>query len=98
MDVVTGEMASPLIHQMMDELHRQYPMVEVTVHTIKNKFFGGNGGGGPRDGDRYHCPVRGQADQRYAGAGLRKRSNITDGLERYMVVRALAAVGAAVWP
>ena len=25
-------------------------------------------------------------------AGLRKRSNITDGLERYMVVRALAAV------
>ena len=44
MDVVTGEMASPLIHQMMAELHRQYPMVEVTVHTIKNKFFGGNVG------------------------------------------------------
>ena len=44
MDVVTGEMASPLIRQMMDELHRQYPMVEVTVHTIKNKFFGGNVG------------------------------------------------------
>ena len=44
MDVVTGEMASPLIRQMMAELHRQYPMVEVTVHTIKNKFFGGNVG------------------------------------------------------
>ena len=44
MDVVTGEMASPLIHQMMAELHRQYPMIEVTVHTIKNKFFGGNVG------------------------------------------------------
>ena len=29
---------------MMAELHRQYPMVEVTVHTIKNKFFGGNVG------------------------------------------------------
>ena len=28
----------------MAELHRQYPMVEVTVHTIKNKFFGGNVG------------------------------------------------------
>ena len=37
-------MASPLIRQMMAELHRQYPMVEVTVHTIKNKFFGGNVG------------------------------------------------------
>mgnify|MGYP001070181724 CR=1 FL=1 len=44
MDVVTGEMASPLIQQMMAELHRQYPMIEVTVHTIKNKFFGGNVG------------------------------------------------------
>ena len=44
LDVVTGEMASPLINQMMNELHRQYPMIEVTVHTIKNKFFGGNVG------------------------------------------------------
>ena len=44
LDVVTGEMASPLINEMMAELHRQYPMIEVTVHTIKNKFFGGNVG------------------------------------------------------
>ena len=44
MDVVTGTMASPLITRMMDELHRQYPMIEVNVHTIQNKFFGGNVG------------------------------------------------------
>ena len=44
MDVVTGTMASPLICAMMEELHRQYPMVEVTVHTIQNNFFGGNVG------------------------------------------------------
>ena len=44
LDVVTGTMASPLICEMMDELHRQYPMIEVTVHTIQNKFFGGNVG------------------------------------------------------
>ncbi len=41
-DVVTGELIAPLINAMMDELHRQYPMVSVTVHTIKNDFFGGN--------------------------------------------------------
>ena len=28
----------------MAELHRQYPMIEVTVHPIQNKFFGGNVG------------------------------------------------------
>ncbi len=44
LDVVTGEMASPLINEMMAELNRQYPMIEVTVHTIKNNFFGGNVG------------------------------------------------------
>lgn len=42
MDVVTGTMASPLITAMMEELNRQYPMIHVTVHTIRNKFFGGN--------------------------------------------------------
>jgi putative radical SAM enzyme (TIGR03279 family) len=42
MDVVTGTLAAPLITEMMDELHRQYPMIEVTVHPIKNNFFGGN--------------------------------------------------------
>lgn len=44
MDVVTGTMAAPLIQRMMAELHRQYPMIEVTVHPIQNKFFGGNVG------------------------------------------------------
>lgn len=42
LDVVTGTLAAPLIAAMMDELHRQYPMIEVTVHPIQNKFFGGN--------------------------------------------------------
>ena len=28
-DVVTGTMAGPLITEMMDELHRQYPMIDV---------------------------------------------------------------------
>ena len=44
MDVVTGTMAAPLITEMMDELRRQYPMIEVKVHPIKNNFFGGNVG------------------------------------------------------
>ena len=44
LDVVTGTMAAPLIIEMMGELHRQYPMIEVTVHPIQNKFFGGNVG------------------------------------------------------
>ena len=44
LDVVTGTMAAPLIEKMMTELHRQYPMIEVTVHPIKNNFFGGNVG------------------------------------------------------
>ena len=42
LDVVTGVLAAPLITEMMDELHRQYPMIEVTVHPIQNNFFGGN--------------------------------------------------------
>ena len=44
LDVVTGTMAAPLIQKMMDELHRQYPMIEIAVHPIKNNFFGGNVG------------------------------------------------------
>ena len=44
LDVVTGTMAATLIQRMMAELHRQYPMIEVTVHPIQNKFFGGNVG------------------------------------------------------
>ena len=43
-DVVTGTMAGPLITELMDELHRQYPMICVKVHVVKNNFFGGNVG------------------------------------------------------
>ena len=28
----------------MEELHRQYPMIDVKVHVVKNNFFGGNVG------------------------------------------------------
>ena len=45
MDVVTGTMAAPLICAMMEELHREYPMISVTVHPIQNRYFGGNVGG-----------------------------------------------------
>ena len=44
MDVVTGTMAAPLITAMMEELHRQYPMISVAVHPIENRYFGGNVG------------------------------------------------------
>lgn len=44
LDVVTGTMAAPLITAMMEELHRQYPMITVKVHAIQNNFFGGNVG------------------------------------------------------
>ena len=44
MDVGAGTMAAPLITAMMDELHRQYPMITVRVHPIENRFFGGNVG------------------------------------------------------
>ena len=37
-------MAGPLITEMMNELHRQYPMIDVKVHVVKNNFFGGNVG------------------------------------------------------
>ena len=42
--MVTGTMAGPLITELMDELHRQYPMIDVKVHVVKNNFFGGNMG------------------------------------------------------
>ena len=41
-DIVTGTLAAPLIFQMTETLHRQYPQVNVTVHPIQNHFFGGN--------------------------------------------------------
>ena len=37
-------MAGPLITELMNELHRQYPMIDVKVHVVKNNFFGGNVG------------------------------------------------------
>lgn len=42
MDVVTGTLAASLITQMADMLHGQYPQVSVTVHAIRNDYFGGN--------------------------------------------------------
>ncbi len=42
LDVVTGALIAPLMIEMMEELHRQYPMITVKVHTIQNNFFGGN--------------------------------------------------------
>jgi putative radical SAM enzyme (TIGR03279 family) len=42
MDVVTGTLAAPLLTACMDELRRQYPMIDVAVHPIQNNFFGGN--------------------------------------------------------
>ena len=41
-DLVTGTLAAPLIQEMADEIHRQYPMIHATVHAIQNDFFGGN--------------------------------------------------------
>ena len=44
MDVVTGTLAAPLIQEMMEALHGRHPSVKVTVHPIRNNFFGGNVG------------------------------------------------------
>ena len=72
LDVVTGTMASPLITEMMDELHRQYPMIEVTrAYHQKQLLRRQRRRGGPRHGDGHHRPVRGQADQRHAGGACR---------------------------
>ena len=58
----------PLIIEMMEELHRQYPMIEVTVHPIQNKFFGGNVGvAGLVTATDIIAQCEGQTDQRYAG-------------------------------
>lgn len=42
MDVVTGELAYPLIQEMANALHKKYPQVSITVHPIRNDYFGGN--------------------------------------------------------
>ncbi len=41
-DIATGELAYPLIKFLADTLHGMYPKIRVTVHKIKNNFFGGN--------------------------------------------------------
>ena len=42
LDVVTGTLAAPLIRDCAEALMRKYPQVQVTVHAIRNEFFGGN--------------------------------------------------------
>ena len=42
MDVVTGTLAGPLIQDCADALMQRYPQVKITVHEIKNEYFGGN--------------------------------------------------------
>ena len=42
MDIVTGELAYPLIKMLTETLCSIYPRVHVRVHMIKNEFFGGN--------------------------------------------------------
>lgn len=42
LDVVTGTLAGPLIEQSMQALMARYPQVKVTVHPIRNEYFGGN--------------------------------------------------------
>ena len=42
MDVVTGTLAGPLIRECADALMQKYPQAKITVHEIKNEYFGGN--------------------------------------------------------
>lgn len=42
MDLVTGTLAGPLIEQSARALMERYPQVKLTVHPIRNDFFGGN--------------------------------------------------------
>ncbi len=41
-DLATGELAYPLIKSLADTAQRMYRTVKITVHCIKNDFFGGN--------------------------------------------------------
>lgn len=41
-DLVTGELASPLVTMLCDTLHSMHRKVQIRVHTVKNEFFGGN--------------------------------------------------------
>ena len=42
LDVVTGTLAAPLITEMAQRARQKYPGVQVTVHAVENRFFGGN--------------------------------------------------------
>lgn len=42
LDIVTGTLAAPLITDMAQAAQRRYPQVGLTVHAIKNEYFGGN--------------------------------------------------------
>ena len=42
LDIVTGELAYPLIKMLTETLCSIYPRVNVRVHMIRNEFFGGN--------------------------------------------------------
>lgn len=42
LDAVTGTLAAPLIGDMAAALQARYPQVQITVHAIRNDFFGGN--------------------------------------------------------
>ncbi len=41
-DTVTGTMAAPLIKAAASAVMRRFPQVKITVHAIRNDFFGGN--------------------------------------------------------
>ena len=41
-DAVTGTLAGPLIQDCANALMQKYPQVKITVHQIKNEYFGGN--------------------------------------------------------
>jgi putative radical SAM enzyme (TIGR03279 family) len=41
-DIATGTLAAPLITMLCDTMHDMFPRVHVTVHAVKNEFFGGN--------------------------------------------------------
>lgn len=39
--IATGELAAPVLREIVTWFQRLYPNVDVTVHTVKNLFFGG---------------------------------------------------------
>ena len=41
LEVVTGELAAPLIRHCAEALHKRYPQVTVRVNAVKSEFFGG---------------------------------------------------------